>query len=70
MNFGKFSSVLFTLVQDDCHQSRSRQGDVGGGGVAEGKVWRGEYLSRQYVMMKRLENLLLDAIRYPSFDKV
>ena len=27
-------------------------------------------MSRQYVMMKRLENLLLDAISYRSFDKV
>ena len=34
MNFGKFSSVLFTFVQDDCH-SRSRQGHVGKRGVGE-----------------------------------
>ena len=64
MNFGKFSSVLFALVQDDCY-SRLRQigrrGEGGGGG---------EYLSRHYVMMKRLENLLLDTICYSSFDKV
>lgn len=35
MNFGKFSSVLFTFVQDDCH-SRSHQGHVGKRGVREG----------------------------------
>lgn len=60
MNFGKFSSVLFTFVQDDCH-SRSRQGHVGKRGVGEGgNGGGGQCLSRQYVMMKKLEKLLLD----------
>ena len=53
MNFGKFSSVLFTFVQDDCH-SRSHQGHVGKREVREGGM------RRQYLMMIKLEKLPLD----------
>lgn len=43
MNFGKFLSVLFALVQDDCY-SRLRQGDVGKRGAEGGGGWRGRIL--------------------------